>query len=83
MMVGVTPDTAGSVRKSGDDDQHHLGEFIDAEGDEENRQQREGHNLIEEQHEPQEKDPHVREQTHVKAQQHGWDQQNHAIEEPA
>ena len=37
-----------------DDDEPHLGQFVNSKGDEEDRQQRERDNLVEEQHEAEE-----------------------------
>ncbi len=66
-----------------DHDEHDLGQFIDAEGDEEDGQQGERDDLIEEQDEAQEERSDIREQSHVQAQQDGGKKQNHAVKEAA
>src|SRR5580704_15726748 len=64
-------------------DQHDLGEFIDAERNKEDGQQRQGHDLVEEKHEAEEDDSDVRKQPHVQAEQHRRKEQHDAENEAA
>ena len=68
-------------RCDADDNKHDLRQFVDAEGDEQNRQQRERHNLVEELDESEKEHSDVWKHRHVQPEQHGGKEKHDANQE--
>ncbi len=73
MMVGATPITISMI----------FDKLIDAEGDEQNRQQRERDDLVEEENEAQKERSDIGEQPHVQAENRRGNQQRQAARRSA
>src|ERR1019366_3288235 len=73
-VEGVENDGGGDA----DHDQHDLRQFIDTEGDEEDREHGERDDLVEEENEAEKELPDDGEQTHVEPEDDGGDEQKHA-----